>query len=460
MCRVIVTLVSCSITIDQRWAVGAVAGAHDETDLPVARDPRARAQAWIPATSLVGSLRPHLGESAAHVWLGSAMRDFEDAPSATVSESSTIQAGRLRVLGTRPIEASPRTRGTTAVSRERGAADGRTLRTEESVEPTEVTLLMEHNGAADTALLNLLASWRPVIGRGRGIGLGAARVSAVSSVTLDLSNPEHLTWWLGDRTAYLLGSGGLPDGLKCQHPTATPLRNATAPMGNELVVAMTAVEPIHVGVGDSDERVTPLLRGKENTPYIPGSSWKGVFRHRVDFILDVVGATDLQRDGIAAALFGSQQHGRGLLTFGDSPIKDTQTQPRTHVAIDRFAGGARDGSLFTLDSVPRGSTFTLHIGGAAAIGPVENLLNHVIRDLSEGVIGVGGHGSRGYGWVARSGDPPALGAVDVPALYAALVPPPPQQPPRAGVAQPALTPGPHRESTRMTDPVLAESMVP
>ena len=98
--------------------------------------------------------------------------------------------------------------------------------------------------------------------------------------------------------------------------------------------------------------------------------------------------------------------------------------------------------------------------GAAAIGPVENLLNHVIRDLSEGVIGVGGHGSRGYGWVARSGDPPALGAVDVPALYAALVPPPPQQPPRAGVAQPALTPGPHRESTRMTDPVLAESMVP
>ena len=206
--------------------------------------------------------------------------------------------------------------------------------------------------------------------------------------------------------------------------------------------------------------MTPLLRGKENTPYIPGSSWKGVFRHRVDFILDVVGATDLQRDGIAAALFGSQQHGRGLLTFGDSPIKDTQTQPRTHVAIDRFTGGARDGSLFTLDSVPRGSTFTLHIGGAAAIGPVENLLNHVIRDLSEGVIGVGGHGSRGYGWVARSGDPPALGAVDVPALYAALVPPPPQQPPRAGVAQPALTPGPHRESTRMTDPVLAESMVP
>ena len=439
-----ITLVTCTLTIDQRWAVGAVAGAHDETDLPVARDPRAGGQAWIPATSLVGSLRPHLGEAAAHMWLGSAMRDYEDAPSGK-DRGSTVQAGRLRVLGTRPIQASPMSRGTTAVNRARGAADARMLRTEESVEPTEVTLLMEYDGASDTALLNLLASWRPVIGRGRSSGLGAARVSEVSSVTLDLTHPEHLTWWLGERTAYLLGSGGLPHGLERQRPTTKPSENPAGPSEDDLVVAMTAAEPIHIGVGDSAEKVTPLLRGKENTPYIPGSSWKGVFRHRVEFILDVVGATDVQSDGIVTALFGSQEAGRGLLTFGDSMIEAIQTQPRTHVAIDRFTGGARDGSLFTLDSVPRRSTFTLHIGGAAAIGPVENLLNHVIRDLSEGLIGVGGHGSRGYGWVARSEDPPALGAVDVPALHAALVPQPPQQPPQAGAAQAALTPGPHQE---------------
>ena len=130
--------------------------------------------------------------------------------------------------------------------------------------------------------------------------------------------------------------------------------------------------------------------------------------------------------------------------------------------------------MFTLDSVPRGSTFTLHIGGAAAIGPVDNLLNHVIRDLSEGLIGVGGHGSRGYGWVARSEDPPALGAVDVPALHAALVPSPApihsEKRAIASAAKRTISPGRCRSDgpdpgatsggDRMTDPVLAESMVP
>ena len=440
-----ITVITCSLSIEQRWAIGAVAGAHDEIDLPVARDPRAKGQAWIPATSLVGSLRPHLGEAAAQVWLGSAMRDYEDAPRGKDRES-TVQAGRLRVLGTRPIDASPRSRGTTAVNRERGAADGGMLRIEESVEPTEVTLLIEYDGASDAALLNLLASWRPVIGRGRSSGLGAARVSDVSSVTLDLNRPEHLTWWLGERTAYLLGSGGLPEGLEGQRPTAVPSADSAGPAQDDLVVAMTAVEPIHVGVGDSDEKVTPLLRREGSSPYIPGSSWKGVFRHRVEFILDVVGTTDVQREVIVSALFGSQQSGRGLLTFGDSVIEISETQPRTHVAIDRFTGGARDGSLFTLDSVPRGSTFMLHIGGAASIGPVKNLLNHVIRDLSDGLIGVGGHGSRGYGWVARSQDPPPLAAVDACALYAALQQPA-QPRPGAGGAQAGAAQGPNKEVT-------------
>lgn len=412
-----VTLITCTIAIHGRWAVGGIAGAHDEVDLPVMRDPRHSGRAHLPGSSLAGSLREHLGADAV-TWLGSSIGPYEETPP---KDAEGPAPGRLRILGTRPITAGISSRGTTAVDRARGAARAGALRTEESVEATTVRLLMEHEGPVETSLVAALTSWRPYVGRGRSVGLGEGEVTAVEAFTVDLDNDDHLTWWLGERTAYLLGTGQPPVGaLRPSDDLGTadrPEANAEAPMS----VAMTVVEPIHIGVHESGDevRLKSTLRGRGGIPYVPGASWKGVFRHRVEFILDATGAAPADRDDIVEVLFGGPRIGRGLLVFHDSEITAKRLEKRTHVAIDRFTGAARDGSLFTLQSVPRGSSLTLRIGGATDDGVV-NLINHVLRDLSEGLLGVGRSATRGYGWVScREADRP-VAAVDPGRLHTLL----------------------------------------
>lgn len=409
-----VTLIRCTIHINGRWAVAGIAGAHDEVDLPVMRDPRTPGRSFLPGSSLAGSLRDRLETDLAETWLGPDIGAY--GATLPKGQPAKLWAGRLTILGTRPIDAKVAARGVTAVDRERGAALPGALRTEESVEGGLVTLLMEHEGVADDHLLDRLASWRPLIGRSRTTGLGDGTVTRVEAVTVDLATSvDHLTWWLRERTAYLLGTVDPPAGASVETREGSRADRLRP-------VALTVVEPLHIGVLDNagEGRVQPTLHSHDGVPFVPGSSWKGVFRHRVAFILDAVGASAEQRVDITEALFGGPRAGRGLLTFADSPIEASKTETRTHVAIDRFTGGARDGSLFTLESVPRGSRLELRLGGAShpAVG---NLVNHVLRDLTEGLIGIGGHGSRGYGWVACLDMVPPVAPVNVAQLHAHLM---------------------------------------
>lgn len=413
------TLITCTIAIHGRWAVGAIAGAHDEVDLPVMRDPRHPGRAFLPGSSLAGSLRRHLADAAAR-WLGSDIGPYEVTRDAGTEGAAS--PGLLRILGTRPITAAISSRGVTAVDRDRGAARPGALRTEEGVEATAVTLLLEHDGMAELALVEALKNWRPYVGRGRSVGLGEGEVTAVDAITVDLDDPDHLTWWLGERTAYLFGSGEPPAGALRPGGDAAAVESGEEEQDTSRSIALTVVEPIHVGVHDNDDeiRLKPTLRGKGGIPYVPGASWKGVFRHRVEFILDATGATSAARDDVVEVLFGGSRMGRGLLIFHDSEISCARLEKRTHVAIDRFTGGARDGSLFTLQSVPRGSTMTLRISGPTD-QIVVNLINHVLRDLSDGLVGVGGSATRGYGWVSCLEDERPVVAVDPEGLHSLLI---------------------------------------
>lgn len=93
--------------------------------------------------------------------------------------------------------------------------------------------------------------------------------------------------------------------------------------------------------------------------------------------------------------------GRGPLWFGDSPLPDNNCVQRSHVAIDRFTGGARQGALFKVKAVRPGVNLTLRYRWERGQIPpaVANLINHVLRDLHDGLATVGGMGTRGYGWV-------------------------------------------------------------
>ena len=293
----------------------------------------------------------------------------------------------------------------TAVDAARGAAAGRMLRTAEVAAPTTATLAFEHAGPHDEDLLQNLSTWVPVFGRGRSTGLGRAIVQEVRVVTVDLATEKGLAWWLGGRHNWF-ASGSAPDELVPRDPIP-----GDSPSTSELVQDFLVAEPVRVGTGGTTpvagrDHLDILMLGE--SALIPGSSWKGLFRHRSLVILEALGASREQADGVCAWLFGSLEGGRGVLGFSDSVVEKPRIVNRTHVAIDRFTGGVKDGALFSTRVLDRDQRITLCIRWESGDFPnvVATLLRHVMWDLHEGMISVGGMGSRGYGWVRFATDSP------------------------------------------------------
>jgi len=387
-----------------------VADAWAEVDQPVLVDPRVVGldghPPYLPMTSMAGALRRHFAEDA-NRWLGPPPPDREDT-----EQAPEIGGSRLRLLGATGLDgaAAVRTRGRTSVDGRRGAALGKSHRTEQWVEPADASIAAWHDGDLDDALVESLARWTPFVGRGRTTGHGRAAVSAVDAMTVDLGDEDQLTWWLTERDVWLRGEAERPGWARGR--TAIGDAGANETSGSEqLVFQWKVTDPIHVGEGRADGSTggstAAVIVRSAGEAILPGSAWKGLFRHRVETILGAVGGESATIERITEILFGSTSIGRGRVWFGDSGFGEpaspeaetTPPQVRTHIAIDRFTGGVRDGALFQLESVPAGSECTLSIiwEGRSCPAEVSNLLRHVVRDVHDRIVGVGGNVSRGYG---------------------------------------------------------------
>lgn len=429
------TLIRVDIRIDQHWSIRAAPDLHFRPDpsdtedsdrtirLPVQRDPLGRYH--LPATSLVGGLAQHMRTAASLVssgstdvaatsWLGSA-NDKQTTPSQLRCLAATIHPVDADEISVDAVEVR-----STQIDPARRAAKEHTLRTQELLPPALVTWWLEWDhhdvGQRLDDLLKLLKAWLPVIGGRRSANRGRGVVQAVQHRTLDLTKPDDLTWWLGERPAYDWHSKAmLSDPWKCWQ------NNAATNEGQRLLsCSFRVVDSLHLG-GEgrrTDENSREITRTKDT---LPSTSWRGVFRHRVAHILRVSGREDEIVD-TQARLFGSgRERGasadagtRGQLRFGDSPVTATR-HTRTHVAIDRISGGAAQvhaddpledaGLLFTVDYFGHGATLDLVIYNDSeqeVIEPDRALLAAVIQDLDDGIIGVGGMTSRGYGTLERT----------------------------------------------------------
>lgn len=419
------TLIRVDISIDQDWAIGAapdlwfrpdeadVDEASRTTRLPVQRDPSGAFM--LPATSLVGSLHRCLGPDA-DVWLGS-QQGSDTVPSELRCLAATIHPADPSV-----VKMVEKTVVTTAIDAERRAASAGTLRREEVLPPALVTWWLEwdHNDGSLSLddLVRQLREWRPVVGRRRSADRGRAHVAAVYHRTVDLGTDEGLTWWLGVRPSMRWSSrGALPS------PEWRRVAGAQADLGTQLLTRRFMVtDALHLGgKGVIDNEI---LTGDTVT----STSWRGIFRHRVAHIIRVstVGPSEEAEQKVTqtvARLFGSgrgkagspDSGHRGQLRFGDSVVQG-QRQRRTHVAIDRVSGGAAGGyavdpkddagMLFTVYHFGEGATvdLTIYNDSDRDVSVTDRaLLEAVIRDIGDGIIGVGGMTSRGYGTLRQEG---------------------------------------------------------
>ncbi|WP_411129746.1 RAMP superfamily CRISPR-associated protein [Streptomyces sp. x-19] len=419
---------------------GAVAAPEAHTvgsvlhpDLPLARD--GWGKPYVPGTSLAGSLRQQAPKDRRRALFGDVFKDA-DANDRNGREATTAIASPVRVLGTRLTvpEPSSMRRLRTAVDRHRAAAKATTLHSRELLPPgTELTLWLRIDTETTTSpvvdeVIELLGRWRPRIGGGRTTGYGRAELITVRHRIIDLSTPDGLRHWL------TVGGPGLVDDQaalvyeRAQQAGGAP--DEPYLFGRALEFRIS--DALHVGSGTFAERpgrrtdIAQILRDHEDSPVVPGSTWKGILRARVEFILRSVGIGDVcvsVRDDasgscgacVVCEAFGwteppgtaasdgepSQTVGaRGRFLFADSPIRDGSVRVRNHVAIDRVFGGARDQALYAEEVVEDGH-LALHLRHDGAVPDVlRAALVLALADLADGTIGVGGGTTRGYGTLA------------------------------------------------------------
>jgi CRISPR/Cas system CSM-associated protein Csm3 (group 7 of RAMP superfamily) len=420
-----ITLLTLRLTALEPFAVTAPQ-ISEATDLPVCKDP-VRNILVMPGATIAGSLRSHiaklLGVDTAADWFGPI--------AGTKGADSVDRSSVVRVVGVLLHDESDQPLPGTAVfaqkkttiDRKRRAAVASSLR-DSLVVPAGAHMscfvrIEDPNGLPDSASQNRLASgnslsqlfaalssWSPVIGRGKSSGHGRMRLHTIKHGSLDFSNPNDRWRWVAS------GGTALFDEV-CTNEITTQ----SIPIEQVLVTTVRIMDPLRLGGGDSERNVRKLpvrkslISGQEDLAPYDGSSFKGVVRSRCEYIVKSIRAAkgDPSHENSAIdLLFGSVDQ-RGALRFVDTPVSNERLGFRSHVAIDRVSGGARDSALF-VDEVFEDGFLDLSIEWLAT-SPVPSwvreLLSWVLQDLDDALFGIAASSNRGYGTMQRVNPTPA-----------------------------------------------------
>lgn len=344
----------------------------------------------IPPSSLAGSFRSHLGDSAESL-MGKAEEEK--------SRASAVWFLGTRLVGRSDEEPRVESRTGTPISRTRKAASAHGSHEIDEVYDTRYVTLYLRCDAHERDVLQALSTWHPTIGGGITTGLGRAKVHSIRYRTLDTSRPDDVS----DRAT--MGTSG-PEGVD---QLLTKGEDWEVPDAHQPIVLTATLD-----IADH------LLAGRESDGgdrrehnWYHGSRWKGVLRSRIEYIgrsieLAVCGADDETWEGCGRCsvceVFGSGTTGAGRWVFEFTRLSEPPPlgQGRTRNAIDRFTGGVLDKRLFYEDTSNTRNA-SLVITQRAVLEPhhtwVVKALLLALKDLDDGYIGIGGRSATGLGSV-------------------------------------------------------------
>lgn len=148
------------------------------------------------------------------------------------------------------------------------------------------------------------------------------------------------------------------------------------------------------------------LKNASKEYIIPGSSVKGVVRNQVAKILDFRG----KEGELLNQIFGGESNHKegnmapGILFFEDCILKDHQDDMQPRIHIDKFTGGVMDGQLFHEEVVNGGLELNINVKGMDQnlAKRAAGLLLMVLRDISLGLVSLGGGSNIGRGYLEVS----------------------------------------------------------
>lgn len=130
---------------------------------------------------------------------------------------------------------------------------------------------------------------------------------------------------------------------------------------------------------------------------VPGSSFKGAIRSQMEKIASYLGCQEIIQNTFGYTGVSGQDGKAGNLVVYDTIVGDRKEYTAHRIHIDKFTGGVMDGGLFHEKNIAGRLEFHISIKNKNEPERSLGLLLLALRDLSIGVMGIGGGYNVGKG---------------------------------------------------------------
>lgn len=230
-------------------------------------------------------------------------------------------------------------------------------------------------------------------------GFGRMQLRDMVVDCYDFRRPEDAIAWLSPKRGNAAWHMAYDDATQTEPPPADGDFVITADFAlTGALIVRDSVDPL----AEADGEKSPAARMKTNAAgqnIIPGTSLKGVLRHRAAYILYALGKEQTQAEAFIDRLMGTTAaRGRFIV---EEVVVDAEMHKQMRSRIDRFTGGTIPSALFSTVPVWRekdgGRSVTLRFGVRQASEQEAGLCVLLLKDLWLGRAAIGGEKSIGRG---------------------------------------------------------------
>lgn len=355
-----------------------------------------KGQPFIPGTSWAGAIREHYNHLRSNL-LNMFFGDAETYQSAVVTQD-------LFIVG----KATKEIRTNTKIDSKTQTAKDKSLHNYEVLSAGnlfdfgfEVVLRSAHESYRSD-IIKLVKSiiydlQNEHIRLGAKTNSGFGRVKLINAKYRDLSFPDDSEWWfISDRKP--------TDSIQIEQSEIYDMKKDLAIIHG--IFKLDGSILIRQDYTGDDENIDSEQMTSNNKSIIPGTSLKGVIRHRAEKILQTMNP-EIASEKIKN-LFGyvdneetnnSADPIKGRISVGEAVIKGGVLEKQTRIKVDMFTGGAMDGALFSemplWDDGNTSIDVDIKIKEATEFDVA--LILQVMKDLWTGNLRIGGEASIGRG---------------------------------------------------------------
>lgn len=330
---------------------------NNQTDIQILKDKKGRP--FIPGTSLTGVIRQYVEEENSRVaaLLFGTSRDFDNAYDHELQSSVTIYDVKLSnadIVHRDSVNIDSLT-GTTV---DTGKFDYEVV--EEGAHGTFAAEILfrgihEPEEAAIRQSLNRLGNYLSQgfnIGGRTSVGFGQTVISDIEVRMYDFRKADDTASWFLD-TPSAKTFIFKPNQKANVYPEKDFIIKANFALSGSMLVRDSREEVLALSDDESNLK-TVMMQDSDGNWLLPGTSIKGVLRHRAEFILRTLGITSIVKldDFMGPDPDKLRNHvsekKRSRFKVNEAKLtNNVHYYPQARVRIDRFTGGNIDGSLFT-----------------------------------------------------------------------------------------------------------------